>query len=241
MVVQTQNRKNEAEGNIDRLIQRRFFSESGPGRLFVEVGAARPDYLSLSALYRSLGWRIIAIEPNPEFCALHREKGYEVLQYACGDHDQDNVDFFVVDSHGTQYINGEVSYESFSSLGIKSSYAALKNDLDMKKISVQLRRLDTILKVHAPGQRIDILSVDVEGWELEVLAGLDLSKYRSRVMIIENIFNEKEYRTYLKEAGYILWRRVAPNDIYLSNEQFPNVVQQWFIHGYGLFTALRNK
>lgn len=241
MIVQTQNRKNEAEGNIDRLIQRRFFRESGSGMLFVEVGAARPDYLSLSALYRSLGWRIIAIEPNPEFCALHREKGYEILQYACGDHDQDNVDFFVVDSHGTQYINGEVSYESFSSLGIKSSYAALKNDLDTKKISVQLRRLDTILKDHAPGQRIDILSVDVEGWELEVLAGLDLSKHRPRVMIIENIFNEKRYRTYLKEAGYILWRRTAPNDIYLSKEQFPNPLQQWLVHGYGLLTALRNK
>jgi hypothetical protein len=32
--------------------------------VLVEVGAAHPDYLSMSASYRSRGWRIIAIEPK---------------------------------------------------------------------------------------------------------------------------------------------------------------------------------
>ncbi|OGP85399.1 MAG: FkbM family methyltransferase [Deltaproteobacteria bacterium RBG_16_58_17] len=242
MVIENQNIKNEAEGNIDRIVQRRFFPGNGSGKIFVEVGAARPDYLSLSALYRSLGWRIIAIEPNPEFCTLHREKGYEILEYACGDQDKDNVDFFVVDSHGTQYINGEVSYESFSSLGIKNSYAALKSDLDMKKIQVNLRRLDTILKVHASDiTHIDILSVDTEGWELEVIDGLDVPKYRPRVMIIENIFNEKKYRTYMQGINYILWKRIAPNDIYVGRELFPNAIQRRVVYLKGLFMVLRNK
>ncbi len=242
MVIENQNIKNEAEGNIDLIIRRRFFPGDGSGKIFVEVGAARPDYLSLSALFRSLGWRIIAIEPNPEFCNLHREKGYEIFEYACGDHDQDNVDFFVVDSHGTQYINGEVSYESFSSLGIKNSYAALKSDLDMKKIQVNLRRLDTILKAHAPEiTHIDILSVDTEGWELEVINGLDVPKYRPQVMIMENIFNEKKYRTYMQGIDYILWKRITPNDIYVAREFFPNAIQRQVVYLKGLLTVLRNK
>lgn len=237
-----QNINNEAEGNIDRIIQRRFFQGDGSGKIFVEVGAAKPDYLSMSALYRLIGWRIIAIEPNPEFCELHRKKGYEVLPYACGDHDQDDVDFFVVDSHGTQYLNGEVSYESFSSLGIKNSYAALKSDLDMRKIQVKLRRLDTILETHAPNiERIDILSVDVEGWEIEVLNGLNISKYKPRVMIIENLFNEKKYRIHMRHLNYILWKRVAPNDVYVDKEFFPNVIQRWAAGLNGIFTAIRNK
>lgn len=228
-----QNRINKAEGNVDQIILRRFFQGQGSG-IFVDVGAARPDYLSISALYRSMGWRVIAIEPNPAFCDLHRERGYEVLQYACGDHDQDNVDFFVVDSHGAQYANGEVSYESFSSLGIKDSYASLKDGLDKRKIQVNLRRLDTILRTHAPDvEQIDILSVDVEGWELEVLRGLSMEKYKPRVMIIENLFNEKEYRDYLKSIGYILWRRVRPNDVYVRSELI-NPVERCFLFLYKL-------
>jgi FkbM family methyltransferase len=176
---------NHAEGDVDKVIRRRFFRGQDAG-VFVEVGAARPDYLSVSALYRELGWTVIAIEPNPVHCELHRSRGYEILEYACGDHDEDGVDFCVVDSHGTKYENGAVSYESFSSLAIKESYANLRSDLDVSKIKVNLRRLDTILETHAPGLgRIDILSVDVEGWELEVLAGLDFQKYRPRVMVIE--------------------------------------------------------
>ena len=233
-----QNRINKAEGNVDQIIQRRFFPEQRSG-IFVDIGAARPDYLSISALYRSMGWRVIAIEPNPAFCDLHRERGYEVLQYACGDHDEDNVDFFVVDSHGAQYANGEVSYESFSSLGIKDSYAALKHNLDKRKIQVNLRRLDTILKTHAPDvEHVDILSVDVEGWELEVLRGLSTEKYRSQVMVIENLFNAREYRDYMKSIGYILWRRVRPNDVYVRSELI-DPVERYFLALYGLFVMGR--
>ena len=113
-----------AEGNVDLIVHDTFFRDRKTGVL-VDVGAARPDYLSVGASYRSRGWRIIAIEPNPTFCAAHRALGYDVLQYACSDEDADEVPFFVVDSHGTPYLDDSVSYESYSSLGINGSYASL--------------------------------------------------------------------------------------------------------------------
>jgi FkbM family methyltransferase len=224
---------NRAEGDVDEIVRRTFFAGQKTG-VIVDVGAARPDFLSISALYRSLGWRVIAIEPNPEFCRMHRELGYEVLQYACGDRDEDDVEFLVVDSHGAPYANGEVSFESFSSLGIKESYAALKDDLDTRTIQVQLRRLDTILATHAPDVReIDILAVDVEGWELEVLTGLDPRKYRPRVMIIENLFAEEEYRSSLKDLGYLFWRRIYPNDVFIARDQVWGLGPRWLRGLYG--------
>jgi FkbM family methyltransferase len=209
---------NRAEGDVDKIVQQRFFRNQNAG-IFVDVGAANPDYLSVSALYRSLGWKIMAIEPNPVFCEMHRKRGHDVLQYACGDRDEDEVDFCVVDSHGAPYENGQVSYESFSSLAIKESYARIRPQLDVERIKVKLRRLDTILQTHAPEiQRIDILSVDVEGWELEVLAGLDFRKYRPKVLIVENLFNETSYRTRIAGYGYLLWQFVWPNDVYVARE-----------------------
>lgn len=223
MPSQTQNQpvNNSAEGNVDKLVQQRFFTDPKVKGVFIDIGAARPDYLSVSAYYRTLGWRVIGIEPNPQFYELHKSRGYEVYQFACGDRDEDNVDFNVVDSHGAQYENGEVSFESFSSLGLKDSYAKLSGKLDTKTIKVNLRRLSTLLQKDIPGvQRVDILSVDVEGWELEVLNGLDLSKHRPGIIIAENLFKEKKYEDHLKQMGYVMWRRIHPNDVYVDEAFF---------------------
>jgi FkbM family methyltransferase len=198
----------------------RFFSDATTGVL-VEVGAAHPDYLSVSASYRELGWKVIAVEPNPEFCELHRARGHEILQYACGDHDEDGVDFSVVDSGGKPYRGGNVSYESFSSLAIKESYAELvDSELDVRRIKVDLRRLDTLLEERASlVSHIDILAVDVEGWECEVLNGLNFEKFKPTVLIIENVFDDDRYREYMRAKGYELWRYIDPNDVYVASSE----------------------
>ena len=185
--------------------------------MFVDVGAARPDFLSMSAYYRAAGWRVIAIEPNPEFCAAHRAQGHEVLEFACADYDADDVSFDLVDSHGAPYEGGEVSFESFSALAVKDSYRVLRDaELDITPIRVSVRRLDSILQAHAPGlERVDIVSIDVEGWELDVLRGFSVERYRPRVLIVENVFAEDSYRHALGARGYRLWRHVAPNDVYV--------------------------
>jgi FkbM family methyltransferase len=206
----------QGEGGVDRMVRERFFPGASTG-VFVDIGAAGPEFLSMSTLYRDLGWRVIAVEPNPVFVEAHRQAGNEVYAYACSDHDEDEVDFDVVDSHGNDYKGGSVSFESFSSLAIKPAYRALKEDLDVRRIKVDVRRLDTILADHAPEvDRIDIISVDVEGWELEVLDGLSFERYRPKVVIVENLFAESRYRDALRDRGYMLWRRRDPNDVYVS-------------------------
>ena len=226
---------NGAEGNVDRILQKRFFPGDKTDGIFVDVVAARPDYLSISALFRSLGWRILAVEPNPVFCDLHRQKGYEVWQYACGDHDEDNVDFLLVHSHGAKYERGEVTYESFSSLAIKESYRALAPDLDTRTIKVDLRRLDALLQTHAPEiERIDILSVDVEGWELEVLRGLSMQRYTPKVVVVENLLNLKEYRRFMTARGYPLWKRIPPNDVYVRPDLLGGI-ERCFLSAFGRF------
>jgi FkbM family methyltransferase len=229
------------EKGVDECIRNAFFPDYSYKGVFVEVGAAGPEFLSMSMHFREHGWRVIGIEPNPEFCKLHHEKGYEILQYACGDHDEDNVEFFVVDSQGAAYNGGKVSYESFSSLGLKSSYAELKSGIDQQKIYVKLRRLDTILETHAPDvKHIDILSVDVEGWELEVIDGLNTERYRPRLMVIENLFSSNKYIRYMKERGYFLWKRAYPNDVYLRRDMVASRFGRLWLSLYSSAVLARN-
>jgi FkbM family methyltransferase len=204
---------NRAENDVDIRVRNRFFLDT-PSGVVVEIGAARPDFLSISALYRSLGWQVFSIEPNPAYKPLYDARGYEMLQYACGDHDEDDVPFSVVDSHQTEYRGGEISYESFSSLGIKASYGGGVG-VDVIPIKVRLRRLDTILREHGPEvSRVDLVCIDVEGWELEALSGFSFDRYKPQVLIVENLFFEAKYRSFMKVRGFVLWRRFGPNDVY---------------------------
>ena len=52
--------QNIVEGDLDRLVYNEFFSHRGTG-VIVDVGAGRPDFLSISRFYRDVGWRVIAI------------------------------------------------------------------------------------------------------------------------------------------------------------------------------------
>lgn len=214
-----------AEKDVDREVREAFFADKTSG-VFIEVGAARPDFLSISASFRKLGWKIIAIEPNPEFCAAHRALGYEVHQYACGDTESDDAEFFVVDSKGADYLGGSVSFESFSSLGIKDEFSSLhetvKDKTNIRTIPVKVRRLDTILATYEPGlDKVDIVAVDVEGWELNVMRGFSVATYAPRVIILENLFKKDEYTNYMRGLGYSLWKRLEPNDVYVEASLLP--------------------
>jgi hypothetical protein len=92
-------------------------------------------------------------------------------------------------------------------------------DLDIRPIRVNVRRLDTLLTEHAPElEHVDLVSIDVEGWELEVLAGFSLERYRPTVLIVENVLEDAGYRRALDQRGYVLWRHVWPNDAYVRTK-----------------------
>jgi FkbM family methyltransferase len=215
-----------AEHDIDGIVREAFFTDPRHKGVMVEVGAALPDYLSISASYRALGWKVIAIEPNPVFCEAHRQAGHEVLQYACSDEDAENIDFFVVDSGGPDYFGGQVTFESFSSLGIHGKFADLHDTVrtEVKTIPVKVRKLDSILAEHEPGlERIDLVAVDVEGWEINVMRGFDLFRYQPKVVILENLFKEAALSEFMFEQRYGLWRSIEPNEVYVPLDTLDNL------------------
>jgi FkbM family methyltransferase len=211
-----------AEKDIDKVIQDRFFPIQKQGVL-IEVGAAGPSYLSIGASFRERGWTVIAIEPNPYFCEQHLSAGHQILQYACSSEDKDQVDFYVVNSNAAEYLGGNVSFESFSSLGIKDGFADdLKkspNKPETKVIKVDVRRLDTILAQHYPQlSAVDMVAIDVEGWELDVMRGFSIERFRPKVVVLENLFRSRSYRSFMRGRGYRRWKRLKPNEIYIRKD-----------------------
>ncbi len=209
-----------AESNVDAIVFDQFFPGEHNG-ILVEIGAARPDFLSIGASFRAKGWRTISVEPNPAFAAIHRSLNHEILELACSDTDADDVDFVIAETNGAaEYHGGKISAESFSSLGIRGDFeklfSSVKDQFSTQTIKVKTRRLDTILASVGDLKRLDILAVDVEGWELECLKGFSFGSLAPKVAIIENLFHEAGLIEFMKAHGYELWQRLEPNDIYLN-------------------------
>jgi FkbM family methyltransferase len=199
-----------AENNTDEYLRNKFFSDYSQTGTVVEVGAATPEFLSMSRHFKLNNWRAVVIEPNPSFVKAHEEFKNEIYAYACSYENKDNVDFTIVH----QNID-KITDHSFSSFSIKDEYVNLNenylNSLSKTSIQVNQRTLDYIIQ-EANINKIELLTVDVEGWELDVLKGLTI--LQPTVVVLENIFKNQEYTEFMNNRGYTLVEHYYLNDIY---------------------------
>jgi len=199
-----------AEFETDKIILETYFPNAIG--IMVEVGCADPEIYSMSKLFRDKGWRCIGIEPNPYFINKQKEVGNEVYQYAVSTENKKDVDFFMVNDYGETQ---EFTYESFSALKIHEGYIEKHgNPSNIETIKVETKRLEDILKHDAKVETIDFLSVDVEGYELDVIKSIDLLKFRPTVIVLENYLYDENYNVFMDENGYSLIQKVEYNYIY---------------------------
>jgi FkbM family methyltransferase len=186
-----------------------FLVESHLGQrsdgVFVEVGANEPRYLSQTWFFEQQGWTGLLIEPIPELCARLRAERprSRVVQVACGAPEQrGEVDFHVASDSGK------------SSLGPQTLAIATE---ERRVERVRLRTLDDVLD-EAALPRIDLLSIDVEGFQLDVLRGLTLTRHRPALLLVEDHLLDLRTHRHVTRQGYRLVKRTGLNDWYVPQE-----------------------
>lgn len=75
---------------------------------------------------------------------------------------------------------------------------------------------DKILDENEAPLSIGILSVDVEGAELDVLLGINFSKYQFAMIILETAQNSDTTK-FVEANGYKYWKHIGQNHIFLSD------------------------
>jgi len=89
---------------------------------------------------------------------------------------------------------------------------------NQSKIKVRVRRLDQIIENHCEGiSKIDLLVIDVEGYEIEVMKGFSPERYKTKVIVMENLFHNNSYTEYMQSIGYKLHSKVKYNYIYVPD------------------------
>jgi FkbM family methyltransferase len=171
----------------------------------VEVGAGHPVELSVSFPLRSLDWNIISIEPIPEFCQAHQKRNFTVLHYAAYFEDKGIMNFQV-----------SPNLVSCSALENRFENHAGWTSNQFKTIQVETVTVNTILGRHYPNLTlVDALSINVEGWELEVLQGFDFGKFKPKFVRLKNARQSFAYADYMETQGYKLNLRDIEDEFYI--------------------------
>jgi FkbM family methyltransferase len=192
------------------LILKRMLGEKKSG-FYVDVGAHHPKRFSNTYLFYQMGWRGINIEPNPGALALFKKYRPRDINLDCGVSD--------VQGQLLYYITNESALNSFCrELAEKRTSQKNYNIVDKKLINVY--RLSTILAANIPNNTlIDFMSVDVEGYDINVLKSNDWSQFRPNLLLVEDLtFSfESGIHKFLTEQQYKIWAKTLNTVFYKDN------------------------
>ena len=200
--------------HIDVILKETFEKKFGATTgFFVDVGANDGITFSNSYLLEQNNWNGILVEPNEaHWEQLKNIRSSKLITYLVSD--QDSVEFHVVD--GPDHLHG------LSRIDATSEFFEKVKDIGgtVKKVSKPAKKLSSILEENDCPDRFDLLSVDVEGHELDVLKTMDFQRYNPTVVVIEDNSKgeDSRVRKFMAQNGYYLFDRVSVNELYCREE-----------------------
>jgi len=188
---------------------------------YIDVGANHPFELSITASLYELGWRGVLVEADPDFAAeLRRHRPLDqVIEMAAGDREGE-ITFYRVAGTG------------LGTLSEAEAGAASAAGFDVSEFTVATATVNQIVEstigIESP---IHFMSIDVEGAEPLVLAGLDLNLIRPWVVCIEAIDAET------KEPNHAVWESLLLEHNYID-AAFDGINRWYVAQEHGDLAAL---
>lgn len=173
-----------ALSDLDRKLYALLGKRNG---VFVEAGAA--DGLSQSntlLLERKYGWRGVLIEPIPgnfKKCAKYRDNSI-VLNCLLSAFEQDGNFKTIIDGNLLSIV--EEDNEESQNRNVESQHEVISSNklYSASKYKIKGRSLSRVLD-ELGIEEVDVLSLDVEGNEIEVLKGINFERHYIKVILVE--------------------------------------------------------
>ena len=175
-----------------------FFAERTSPGFYIDVGAHHPARFSNTFRFYKMGWRGLNIDPLPGAMKLFEKFRPRDI----------NLELAIAaDSKVLKYyMFNEPALNTFDAMLAKERNGLKQNKL-IKTRNVRSRPLREVMEEYlAEVPSIEFLSIDVEGFELEVLKSNDWSRYRPEVVLAEAV-----------SAGNVEQAIISPVSIYLQS------------------------
>jgi FkbM family methyltransferase len=181
-----------------------------PTGFFLDVGAHDGVALSNTKSFEEAGWTGICVEPIPEMFEACRRVRRRVVRAACVAGTRETVELRV-DRSGLY-----AGIEADEAQALHGYQERRLGDPCFRTIRVPAMRAAALLSADDPP--IDFASIDVEGTEIDVLEGLDLTRNRPRVLVVEALTDDARAALdrYMARFGYRRARSVAGNQFYVA-------------------------
>ena len=200
------------------MILKRIFEDQEYG-FYIDIGAHHPKRFSNTYFFYKRGWNGINIDALPNSMILFnkfRSRDINIEQPIS------NIRESIIYYHFNEpALNG--FSKDLSDERTKDTNYFIKN-----KEILNTERLDTILDKYLPNeQKIDFLSIDVEGYDFNVLRSNSFEKYEPKVILIEilednlkDIHNNEIY-LFLNDKNYMIYAKCV-NTVIFMTEKFYN-------------------
>jgi len=159
---------------------------------YVDVGTNDPIIFNNTYRFYKKGWKGINIEPNFSlFKKIKKNRKLDINLNVGIANKKDFLEFYLIDPHTLSTFDSDVAKQ-----------AEVDGYLVKKKIIIKVLPLKEIFNNYLEN-KIDFLSIDVEGFDLIVLKSNDWKKYRPKFIIVEINRDLSSIKNFLITKNYI--------------------------------------
>jgi FkbM family methyltransferase len=189
-----------------------FFDEKC---FYVDIGASNGLSSSNTAHYDlNMGWGGVCIEPHPKaFSELLQNRPNAINLNICISDQDGEVDFCVINGYAEMLSGIKKHYHLNHEKRINSE---IKNHGGSKEIiKIISKPLNKVLFENNL-KKVDYLSIDTEGSEMEIIKSIDFDLFDIRVISTENT-SKSDIKNFLKSKGFTFYGQICSDEIYCKN------------------------
>ncbi len=203
-----ENKSSHSQFSQDIFLDKIIFKGKKTG-FFLDIGANHPELFNNSLYFEKKGWTGLAFEPQTKLNKLWESRKTELINVALGNSEGE---LEIADS-----LTEDDKFGSLTGAVEKLGKHASKNSYKVKQ-----RKLSNIL-AERNIKHVDFASIDVEGFEMNVLKGIDFNNVTIDCFVIENNkgFADRaqgNIRRYMKYKGYVFISRLNIDDVFVRKE-----------------------
>lgn len=183
---------------------------------YLDIGAHHPFKYSNTYLFYSLGSSGVNVEPDPNLFGILKNKRPR----------DTNINCAVAASSSSELTFYIMSPPTLNTLLEREALRLerLGQAKIVKTTGVPIREINDLFSLEMAGKAPDILSIDVEGLDLEITRSIDFQRFRPKALCIETLsysgsgeeIKSNEIKNFMESHGYISYADTYINTIFVD-------------------------